>query len=224
MIIVNLLPEHLRPIKRTPLPYVITIGVSLAAFAVLGLLYAGDMTRRMSLEAEFSATSNELNSLAHITTEYNQLEEQKLALADKVSVIQEILGERKIWSEHLHRLASLTPENIWYKQIRIGSQPFREQVPKIDPRTGRVVINRNTQEPEMETRNVRRPVLIVSGYVIPNEQGLAHFNTLSLNTTEDPEFSRHFVLFRPNMEDTEFDGYFVRSFSLEYLIQQGADV
>jgi hypothetical protein len=67
---------------------------------------------------------------------------------------------------------------------------------------------------------VSKPVLIISGYIINDDEGRAEINELLQATDEDPEFSRHFELIRPSFNDTDFKGFRVRAFSAEYEIKR----
>jgi Tfp pilus assembly protein PilN len=221
MILINLLPEELRPIKRTPLPHILSIAILIAALVGSGLMFFQTFSKTVSLKRDIAKTEQELDSLSAIVDEYNQLGERKLELQDKVSTIEEILLDRKIWSRHLHRLAQLTPENFWYSAIKETSQTFRENVIKRDPKTGQPVMDKKG-EPEMEIATVQKPVLEISGYIINDEEGRANLNELLQATTEDPEFNANFELFRPSIEDTEFNGFNVRGFTAEFEILSGA--
>ena len=221
MILINLLPEELRPIKRTPLPHLLSIAILVAAIVGSGLMFFQTFSKTVSLKRDIAQTEQELDSLSAIVDEYNQLGERKLELQDKVSTIEEILLDRKIWSRHLHRLAQLTPENFWYSGIKETSQTFRENVIKRDPKTGQPVMDKKG-EPEMEIATVQKPVLEISGYIINDEEGRANLNELLQATTEYPEFNANFELFRPSIEDTEFNGFNVRGFTAEFEILSGA--
>jgi len=221
MILINLLPEELRPIKRTPLPHLLSIAILIAAIVGSGLMFFQTFSKTVTLKRDIAKTEQELDSLSAIVDEYNQLGERKLELQDKVSTIEEILLDRKIWSRHLHRLAQLTPENFWYSGIKETSQTFRENVIKRDPKTGQPVMDKKG-EPEMEIATVQKPVLEISGYIINDEEGRANLNELLQATTEDPEFNANFELFRPSIEDTEFNGFNVRGFTAEFEILSGA--
>lgn len=219
MIVVNLLPFHLRPIKRTPIPYILSVALALVALGGCASLFLANFSKQLDVDSQIAAANAEYDSLKETVEEYNQLEQKKIALADKVAVIQEILEGRKIWSEHLHRLAELTPKNIWFSQIRLTTVSDKEIVPKIDPKTQKQVINAKTKLPETVVQTVKRPVLEVSGYIINDEQGRANLYQLLNNTSADPSFSQHFEIFSPDIVDTEFEGFMVRSFTLQYLIK-----
>lgn len=221
MILINLLPEELRPIKRTPLPHIGSLAVLILVVLGVLFLFSQNFARTASLKADIAQTEADLKGLDHIVAEYNQLGERKLELQDKVATIEEILRDRKIWSQHLHRLAQLTPDNFWYSGIRETRQSFRENVVKRSPKTGEVLMDKKG-EPEMELITVQRPVLEIKGYIINDAEGRANVNELLQATTDDPEFSANFELFRPSFEDTVFNGFNVRAFTAEYEITAGA--
>lgn len=222
MIYVNLLPPDLRPIKRTPLPYLVVTALIIGAIFFLAStwmrLYA-EVSNYDKLIAEADA---ELAELQVVVDEYNALSRQKLSLQDKVSVIEEILDDRKIWSKHLQRIAELTPDNYWYDRIQVVSKTKTERSQKMNKETGEVELDKDGK-PQYETIRVKRPVFEVSGYVIKDDQGEDKVYQLTETTTNDPEFTAHFKLDRASLEDTEFEGYQVRGFTLEYIILQGGE-
>ncbi|MBI1317926.1 MAG: hypothetical protein GC168_03120 [Candidatus Hydrogenedens sp.] len=222
MIMINLLPEELRPIKRTPVPYMVAVALALGLLAGVGFMILSSMQVTSGLRADIAKNDQLLKGLQHIVDEYNELGEKKVALKDKVETIEEILRDRKIWSEHLDRLSHLTPDNFWYSRIRETTQTFRENRPKIDPKTNKPVMN---EKGELETvqERVVRPVLELQGYVTNDAEGRANVYELMDNTTNDPEFSKHFELFRPRIEDTQYQDFNVRGFTLEYTIEAGID-
>jgi len=184
--------------------------------------------QRTKLQQEYDSPTSlknengEFITLAGIVNEYGKLDKKKQELEKRVAVIQEILSDRIIWSENLYQLALLTPENVWYERIRITWQTFPEKVIKRDPKTGKPVIDPRTKEPQTEQKNVKRPILEITGYVISDEHGERQISPLIENTTNQekaPNFVKQFTLMRPKIEDTEFSGFSVRKFTLEYLIE-----
>ncbi len=223
MITINLLPHELRPIKHSATPYLASLAFFLAALFLMSSMFVGMQTRIAEARDELEARKTEFAALQDVVERYNELTEQKKELDVKVKIIKEILGDRIIWSEHLHRLASLTPKNIWYRRIRVTWQSFKEQQIKKDARTGNPVLDPRTRQPQMEMITVQRPVLEISGYVIADEQGERQISPLLDKTTEPgSDFARDFTLLRPRIEDTEYKGFSVRGFTLEYLIEAGA--
>ncbi len=224
MIIVNLLPHHLRPIKRTPVPYLLSVGILLLCLAGIAYVFLDVQGQVRRTRLDHDARQAEMEQLADIVNQYNELKGKEVQLQTKIGVIKDILEDRIIWSEHLHKLASLTPDNIWYSRIRVTWQTFKEKSAKIDTKTGKPMLDPRTKQPQMEMKNVKRPVLEVSGYVINDEQGEAQIYPLTERTTDpavDPEFVDQFTLLRPRVDFGEFNGFAVREFTLEYLIESG---
>lgn len=223
MIVVNLLPEELRPIKRTPLPHLLSLLVLVLVVAGMGLVFLGKVAEIRSAKNKLAETEQQLDDLRAIVDDYNALSTKKQQLENKINVIQEILDDRIIWSEQLHELATLTPENFWYERIRVTSKTVREEIVVVDEKTGAPVIDPKTKLEKTTTVNVKRPMLEISGYVINNEEGSNQIYPLTFKTTEDPEFSSIFILDRPQITDAEYNGYQVRGFVLEYKIEAGGE-
>ncbi|HOK09306.1 MAG TPA: hypothetical protein PLT82_05780 [Candidatus Hydrogenedens sp.] len=186
------------------------------------------LAQKNSLQKEYDSPTElknedgEFITLSGIVNEYRKLDKKKQLLEKRVAVIQEILSDRIIWSENLFQLANLTPENVWYDRIRVTFQTFREKVIKTDPKTGKPILDPKTKEPLSEQKNVKKPILEITGYVISGEQGERQISPLIENTTDPqkaPDFVKQFSLLRPKIEDTEFNGFAVRKFTLEYLIE-----
>lgn len=212
MININLLPFHLRPIKHSPVPYVASLLVAGLVLVALAGIWV-DKQRAIREQRQILAKNqDQLNELQAIVEEYERLEQQKVQLADKVEIINEILADRIIWSLQLWNISRLTPENFWYKSIAVKEKQYTET---------RKEYNEKTKKEETKRVTVRRPVLELSGYVIEGPDGGSDINPLTFKMQEDPEFSKTFQLDLPKFQDTEFDGYKVREFTLEYLINKG---
>lgn len=223
MIIINLLPEELRPIKRTPLPHLVSLLVLFLAIATLGVLFVTKTAEIAGKRSELAKAEQELEGLRDVVEEYNALSEQKQQLENKINVIQEILSDRIIWSEQLHKLSTLTPENFWYQRIRETSKSVRVEEVVIDPKTGQPELDASGQQKTTQV-NVRWPMLEISGFVINDEQGVNSIYPLTYATTQDEEFASLFTLDSPQITDSEFAGYSVREFVLEYRIETGGDL
>lgn len=218
MIKINLLPDHLRPVQRTPLPYILS-------FVVLGLAIAGMASVAITQQAGLSSLRSQLEGqqkaladLQDIVKEANELNQGKLALQSKIKTIQEILRDRIVWSEQLDRLAKLTPDNVWYKDIEVIQETFPEEVVETDVKTGEPLKDPKTGKLKYKRIRVKKPVLQVSGYVINDEEGNSVVAPLMEKTENDPAFSEQFTLYNPRLEDTEFQGFPARGFQLLYLI------
>lgn len=218
MININLLPRELRPVQRTPLPHILSLLVLAAALAYMGNNYLGLSMKLNSVRHQAENAKIELAALESTVQEYNALMDQKQFLMQKIGAIQEILKDRTIWSEQLHQLVTLTPENIWYQRIRVTSRKFMEEQPSVDKRTGRPEIDPKTGQPKTVRVPVDRPVLEISGYAVGDETGMSSTASLAENTTADEAFAKLFTLYTSKITDTEFDKFPVREFTFEYLI------
>ena len=221
MIVVNLLPQELRPIKRTPLPHLISLLVLVLAIAGMGLMFVGKASEIGRAKAKLAETEQQLDGLKETVEKYNALSTKKEQLENKINVIQEILEARIIWSQQLNELATLTPSNFWYKSIKVTSKTVREEKVVINEKTGLPEVDPKTKKEKTVVVNVKRPMLEISGYVISDDDGSNQIYPLTFKTTEDPEFSQTFELDRPQILDAEYNGIPVKGFVLEYKIQVG---
>ncbi len=212
MITINLLPHHLRPVKRTPLPYILSGLVFLAAVLGCVMVFANTQAQIFSLTDQIAQQQAEMDALQPVVEEYNRLNQSKATLRNKIQAISEIVSDRIIWSQHLAKLASLVPKNLWYDEIKVELKPFTEYRTELNPRT---------KQMEEKRVVVKRPVLVVSGYAIEDEEGNRSVYPLTSATQTDPGFAAVFDFLSPAIEDTQFEGYQVRAFSLEYLILPG---
>jgi hypothetical protein len=210
MIRTNLLPYHLRPVKRTPLPYIVSLLVLLMAIAAMAMLLLSALAQVSQKRTVMQQHRDEFQKLKPIVDEYNELSTQKESFAGKVDVIQEIVSDRIIWSRQLWNLSRLMPENFWLKSITETEKPFKEQ---------KLVYDEKTKKEELKVVTVKRRVLEVGGYVIKGADGTASMNPLVFATQQDPEFSSLFQISMPKLKDTEFEKTEVREFTVEYVVQ-----
>lgn len=209
MIRINLLPNHLRPIRHNPLPYVFSVLLFIVGVGAMGMLYvqkeAEIRTDRRILERHKA----ELADLAPIIEESQSLVQLRAELAEKIDTIAEITRDRIIWSRQLYNISRLSPSNVWYRSITITDKPVQERQQVYDART---------RETRTQTVTVRKPLLRLEGYVTEADDGTQNVNRLMQAMESDPEFSRRFELEPPSFRDTEFAGYPVRSFTLEFML------
>lgn len=214
MIKINLLPHHLRPVRRSPLPYLASGAILILVVVVMMGMWVRVHTQIAAKEADRQSHQDEMNILKPVVDECNRLADQKLKLADKMSIIQDIVSDRIIWSRQLHNLARLTPDNFWYSGITEKEKTTKEM---------RLVFDEKTKKEDMKPVTVKRRVLDVAGYVVEGPGGNNDIYPLTFNLEQDAEFARLFQFSSPKLVDTEFKGYRVRSFTLEYLIMQGEE-
>ena len=213
MITINLLPWELRPVKRTPLPYLLSAAVLLLALMGIGVVYAANIANVASARRLLEQHADELARLAPVVEEYNALSQQKNQLAEQVKTIDEIASDRTIWSRQLFNLSRLTLDNQWYKVINVSTRQFQEMRRIPNPATGQL---------EYQSVVVPKQVLTISGYVIPGAEGTSDMSPLAQRFAEDEEFSSLFELDKASFTDTVVDGTSLREFTLEYVISSGS--
>ncbi len=212
MITVNLLPYELRPIKRTPLPYILSGATFVLVVGVVAIVFVKNIADIAGATRTLNEHKAELSQLQPVVEDYNAIVKKKLQLAEQVQTINEIASDRIIWSRQLFNLNRLVPDNMWYDEIDVGVRPFTET---------HLVFNERTKQNEMVTERVDRQVLALSGYVVPGEDGQASVSPFTLATENDPEFSELFQLELSTFKDTLFEEVGVREFKLEYVIRRG---
>lgn len=218
MISINLLPHHLRPIKRTPVPYIAVGILAVLAVAYIAFSFISTQAQIMGKQSQLAAHQKELEEMKAIVEESNQLEKRKLQLADKINTIQEIAANRIVWSRELFNLSRLKPDNFWYSEILESSKSYSVQQPELDPKTGKPKINETTKKPEMKTVSITKPILRVTGYVVAGADGRSDVSPLTDALSSDPEFAKMFQMEPPSFSDTEFEGFPVKKFTLEFQI------
>ena len=208
MIQINLLPDDLRPIKRTPLPYVISLLVLLIAIGVIAVIQLGTMAQVSSIRAERDSNQRRLEQLQPIVDEANELTVKKQQLAARIETINEIVSDRIIWSRQLYNVSRLAPDNFWFNAFTSETKRVQQMVRSVAP-DGRVTERRET---------VLKPVFRVSGYVVDAPDGSRTVSPLVSAVEADSEFSSIFLLDSTEFGDTAFDGYPVRQFAIDFTI------
>lgn len=212
MITVNLLPHEYRPVKRTPLPYILSGAALVLTIGVIGMVFLKNMIAVSAANHTLNKHKQELAELQPVVEEYNSISDKKLQLAEQVDTINDIVSDRILWSRQLFNLNRLALDNMWYDGIQVSVKPYTET---------RTVYNPKTKKNETETQRLDRRVLVLSGYVTPGADGAASVSPFTLATENDDEFSKMFQLDQSSFKDTLFDDVGVREFKLEYIIRDG---
>lgn len=212
MIAVNLLPYHLRPVKRTLLLYI--LGGLLLVIVLLGIAYKwnGNRSEIKGRQALLAENRQALSDLQETVQKYNSLMEEKIRLGERLETINDIVRDQIIWSRQLWSLNRLAPDNLWYDKIRVQLKNVKERQTFVNPQTNKT---------EVKIITVKKSFFIVEGYVIPGEDGEARISPLMISSS-DPreEFATRFQIQQHSLKDTFYDDYPVRHFSIEYLIGQ----
>jgi hypothetical protein len=127
MIKINLLPEELRPLEKTPLGrlLVMLVGVALTAssLALFGMLRFSTLriAQREKEEAEITKAEKEI-----IAAEHDVLEQEIAFYQLRINTVKKIRRERYIWSRKLYQLweviADSSPD-IALTQVSISELP-----------------------------------------------------------------------------------------------------
>ena len=220
MIHVNLLPPAFRPIKRTPLPHLLSLLVLCAAIAAMAFLFLQVRAQMSATERKLAETEASIQSLRAIIADYEELKKQEVQLRAKVTVIEEILDNRIIWSEWIHRLLELMPDNIWLERVWVSmTETKQEQIVRNEK--GEIEIDPRTKREKTEVVTTREFRLNVHGYAKEDDLGNKDVNPFITNTKSDPEFSSIFHHRQARVADTTFNGRPVREFTLQYSIDPG---
>lgn len=212
MININLLPYHLRPIKRTPLPYLAVLIVWIVALAAMFINYMGTEGKISEEQLALAYNETELTKLGDVIEQFQKLQADKALLADKINTINEIVSDRIVWSRQLWNLSRLAPNNLWFTNIVVGTDKFIEE---------RTTINPKTKKPETKPITIEKPVLNVEGYVVESEEMSKGVYPFMDATEEDEEFRDMFQLIDVDWTQEVLDGIEVKNFELQYLITLG---
>lgn len=214
------MPAELRPKKRTPLPYIVSALVFAFILVLAAYLYVDGIAQLSSIRQAQAEAEDERVALQSVYDELRKIRQSWDTLQEKMVVIQEISANRVLWSEQMHHLARLTPDNTWLREIQATSIVDREEVEIINPDTGEPERDPRTGKIKTEVRSVPREALRISGYVLkasPDELGVAQFLQ---NTSSDPEFAK---IFEYNgdlkVEPGTYGDKSVEEFTLTYVVR-----
>lgn len=210
MIRINLLPHHLRPIKRTPVPYFLSVLLLLLAVATMGLLWMSNSTTILEKDVQLQNHRTQLEKLQPIIDEMKELTKQEATLKVRIKVIEEIVKDRIIWSRQLWNISRLAPPNVWFSDISLSERTTQEAT---------MVPNAATHTVEQKMLPVKHSYLVLKGYVtVGGADQTADIYPLTFQLAKDEEFSELFTLDQPKIVDTLYNEHPVKAFTLEYQI------
>ena len=213
MITINLLPSELRPIKRTPLPYILTTVLVVLSLGWCLTKYTDNLQELRGQEKTLAQNEKELLSLKESVETYNKLSEEKQLLASQLNTIDEITSDRIVWSEQLHSLTRLALTNMWYSNMAVKTRVSTITKEIVDPESGK---KKTIKE------KITENVLTLEGFVSPDSEGRTSISPFTSATELDPAFSSQFQFIDFSMsDDIVFEDVTVKEFSLEYLISRG---
>lgn len=220
MIAINLLPHHLRPIKRTPLPYILSALFLLLVLLASASVWISTKAAIANKENILAQHKEEMDGLKAVVAESNGLVNEKKQLKAKTDTIQEIVRDRIIWSKQLWKLAQLAPENLWYDGISVETVS-RQQTKEVVEETTNPKTNVKEKKTVQKQETVQVPILKVSGSVIPGPDGSSDVSPFLLITAKDPEFSSMFRIDDQELKNEVVDGRQTKHFVLSFMILSG---
>ena len=214
MITINLLPAELRPIERTILPYLIAVSVLAITILGVGTVYIADIATNVIANNALEENKAALLDLQDVIDENARLVARTNELAARVTAIQQIASDRVVWSQQLHNLVRLAPDNLWFTRLYVHAKAVPIVTQVYDPDTKTMV-----SVPGIVTQQL----LEVSGYVATGRDGnrdIAPF----MGETTDPgaEFAQSFKLETvKSVEDGDYQGDPVKKFKIEFVLAKG---
>ncbi len=212
MIVVNLLPVHLRPVKRTPIPYMVSGLIVLLTIVFMASICWSARRALAEQEDVLEDYKAQLAEFGDVAEEFEELQEQKEQLKERIDIINDIVRDRIVWSIQLARLSKLLPENFWLSGLKVEEQTVRRTT---------YVFNKKKDKKVQKQITEKRRVLVVSGYAKPDEEGNRSVYPLIYATQSDPVFSEMFTVLplKKVSSDSVFNGQPVTEFTIEYEIK-----
>lgn len=218
MITINLLPVELRPIKRTPIPYILCVALMIGAVLLCFQIFVADTLAYKNITDDLAKNKEELDSLKPSVDKYNELYEEKKLLATQLETINDIVSDRIYWSYQLHNLARLSEDkNMWFDKIQVKTVTTNEMRSEYNPQTDKTTKKRV---------RISTPVLSITGFVASGVDGKFSISDFMAAADNDPEFSAQFKQETGSFVDTEIkdardQGQKVREFELKYNFNSG---
>jgi len=208
MINVNLLPPELRPLRRSPLPYIVVAIVGAAVVIALLSMYTANRLQIANKQRQLDDLKAELQRVREAAEQVKELEAKEASIAMKDRAIKEITSDRIMWSEQLYYLARLMPEQVWLKDIEVETKSRTIMVDVPDAKEG---------EPKTKPKVVPYQSLKLTGYALSHaeEIGVNYVGVFVRAIENDPQFSSIFTSPEPRLvKDEEFGDVHVKEFEV----------
>lgn len=121
MIKINLLPQELRPRKKTTLPLkaMSLIGAGIVAVLIISYIAVGvkiaQQKRKLNLlKAEYQKLLPEFERV-------KKLKDDKERLDAKVALMERLIVQRFIWAKKLNQLSDLMPPQVWLTSLSVAT-------------------------------------------------------------------------------------------------------
>lgn len=208
MINVNLLPPELRPLRRSPLPYIVVAIVGAAVILALLSMYTANQIQVANKHRQLEDLKAELQRVREAAEQVKELEAKEASIAIKDRAIKDITSDRIIWAEQLHYLARLMPGQVWLKDIEVETKSRTIMVDVPDAKEG---------EPKTKPKVIPYQSLKLTGYALSHaeEIGVNLVGVFVRAIEDDAQFSSIFASPEPRLvKDEEFGDVHVKEFEV----------
>ncbi len=125
MIEINLLPEHLREVERTPYPRLITILVGVIVFAITSIYAISAYMEIDSLRVSIQQNEKDLADKKNKLKEVEQLKKDIASKELRRNILIAIVDSKIMWSKKLDQFNKLIndkyQDQLWFDGISISS-------------------------------------------------------------------------------------------------------
>ncbi len=208
MINVNLLPPELRPLRKSPLPYIVVAIVAAAVVIALVSMYTANQIQVASKQRKLEDLKTELQRVREAAEHVRELEAKEASIAIKDKAIKDITSDSIIWSEQLYYLARLMPEQVWLKGIDVETKSRTIMVDVPDAKEG---------EPKTKPKVIPYQSLKLTGYALSHaeEIGVNYVGVFVRAIEDDAQFSSIFTSPDPRLvKHEEFGDVHVKEFEV----------
>jgi len=215
MININLLPPELRPIRRSGLPYVVVAIAGTVVVVVLLSIFMANGVAVANKSNDLEGLKAECQRVRESAKEVKELEIKKASIEAKDKAMKEITSDRIVWSEQLHYLARLMPDQVWLKDIEVETKTRTKTVPVPDAKEG---------QPKTKKVAVPYQSLKLTGYALSykEEMGVNLVGVFVKAIENDADFTTYFKSPEPHLlKDEEFGGVHVKEFEVNCEIVTG---
>lgn len=123
MIRVNLLPAEMESAPSQINPAIPLSAAAIIPTLILAPIYLSQMATRQHLHSEVTSLKSELDRYQPIIAQVGALEQAKLQLTQRKSVIQELESERLRYPQFMDDFVKLLPGNLWLTNLSTVPQP-----------------------------------------------------------------------------------------------------
>lgn len=123
MIRINLLPAEIESAPSQINPAIPLSAAAIIPTLILAPIHLSQMATRQHLHSEVTSLKSELDRYQPIIAQVEALEQAKVQLTQRKSVIQELESERLRYPQFMDDFVKLLPGNLWLTNLSTVPQP-----------------------------------------------------------------------------------------------------